>query len=336
MKFAELSNNEAVIQALVGMVDKNKVPHALMLHENDGGGGLMLALGFLQYLYCGSRSGSDSCGTCSNCNKISKLIHADIHFVIPVVLSASGSSASETSPSEAFLAQFRELALSNPRFTEQELYSALGFEGKNPVISVAESNALLRMLSMHSLEGGYSSVVIYLPEKMNSAAANKLLKMLEEPPEKTLFLLITHSPEKLLPTIVSRCQMFRVLSQSGSAALTYDDGGLLSSLMQALLSRDLAAALAIGERLAALPSRESAKGFCRYAAEKFRRVFLYSQGLTTLVEEDSEARTWASSLNSRFPRKALEILDRTLQRIDRNVNLKILFTDLVDRMFVNI
>jgi DNA polymerase-3 subunit delta' len=160
--------------------------------------------------------------------------------------------------------------------------------------------------------------------------------MLEEPPAKTLFLLITHEPEKLLPTIVSRCQMFRVASPLVSAAATYDDSGMLASLMDALIARDLMAALSVGEELAALPSRESAKGFCRYAAEKLRRVFLYQQGLAQLSEDDAEASGWASSLNPRFSRMTLGILDRTVQRIDRNVNLKILFTDLVNGMYINI
>lgn len=334
MRFAELSGNEPIVKAMAGMVDSGKVPHAIMLHENNGGGGFGLAMAFLQYLYCSSRSDGDSCGVCPNCNKISKFIHPDIRFAFPVVL--SGSSGSTVSPCEAFWGDFRTLALENPRFTEQELYAAFGFEGKKPVISVAEANALLLSLSIYSLEGGYSSVVILFPEKMNLPTANKLLKMLEEPPAKTLFLLITHEPEKLLPTIVSRCQMFRVASPLVSDAASYDDSGMLASLMDALIARDLMTALSVGEQLAALPSRESAKGFCRYAAEKLRRVFLYQQGLAQLSEDDAEASGWASSLNPRFSRMTLGILDRTVQLIDRNVNLKILFTDLVNGMYINI
>lgn len=335
MRFADLPKDGPLVKALAGMVDSGKLPHAIMLHENDGGGAFGLAMSFLQYLYCRQRKGEDSCGECPNCNKISKLIHPDVHFVFPVLLE-SGSSASESSPSEAYLGDFRKLAQANPRFSESELYGALGFEGKNPVISVSEANALLRGLSLHSLEGGYTSVLIFLPEKMNPAASNKLLKILEEPPSQTLFLLITHNPERLLPTIVSRCQTFRIAAPPVSAATTFDDGGLLASLMQALLGRDLAAALSCGEQMASLPSRENAKAFCRYAAEKLRRVFLIQQGLAELAGEDSEAAAWARAINPRFPRKALEMLDRSVRRIDRNVNLKILFTDLVDRMYMNI
>lgn len=309
-------------EILASMVDSGKIPHAILLHENDGGGAFPVAISFLEKLYGGAGG------------RVAKLIHSDVHFIFPVL--APASSASSVSPSEPYLEEFRKLAGENPRFTEQDLWEALGIEGKNPVISVAEANALLRVLGLHSLEGGYTAAVIYLPERMNAAAANKLLKMLEEPPSQTVFVLITHAPEKLLATIVSRCQMFRVQSPLVSAVDTYDDGGLLAGLMSALLERDLAAALSEGEQIAALPSKDSAKGFCRYAAEKFRRVFLYQQGLSALVPDDPEAREWAGRVSPKFPRKALEILDRTVGRIDRNVNVKILFTDLVDRLFINI
>lgn len=335
MRFADITGNAPVAGALAGMVDSGRVSHAILLHENDGGGAFPLAMAFLQYLYCPSRSGGDSCGVCPHCNKIGKLIHPDVHFVFPVVLPSSSAQA-ESSPSERFLTEFRALVLGNPAFKEQDLYTALEFEGKNPVIGVAEANALLRTLGLHSLEGGYTAAVIYLPERMNPQASNKLLKLLEEPPAQTVFVLITHTPEKLLPTIVSRCQMFRVASAPVSAAASYDDGGILDELMDALLSKDLSAALTAGERLAALPSRESAKGFCRFASERFRRVFLLQQGLGSLVPEDEAARRWAASVRKTFPRKAMDVLDRTVRRIDRNVNLKILFTDLVDRLFLNI
>ena len=312
----------SVGQILASMVDSGKVPHAILLHENDGGGAFPVAIEFLERLYGAAGS------------RVAKLIHSDVHFIFPVVL--SGSSSSTTSPSEPFLGEFRTLAQQNPSFTEQELWTALGFEGKNPVISVSEANALLRTLGLHALEGGYTSAVVYLPERMNSAAANKLLKMLEEPPSQTVFVLITHAPEKLLPTVVSRCQLFRVDSERISIADSYDDGGLLSSLMDALLSHDLSAALSEGEQIASLPSKESLKGFCRYASEKFRRIFLIQQRLPQLAADDSQAAGWASRVSPKFPRKALEVLDRTVRRIDRNVNVKILVTDLVDRLYLNI
>ena len=331
MKFADIEGNARVKAALAGMVDSGKVPHAILLHEDDGGGGVALALAFLQYLYCRKRGGGESCCECPACNKVSKLIHPDIHFVYPVVLSAD-------SVSEEYLAGWRKLVLENPRFSENELYSALGFEGKNTVIGVREANALLQKLSRYSLEGGYTSVLVYLPEKMNQTTANKLLKILEEPPAETVFVLVTHNPEKLLPTIVSRCQTLRVdpPAAAESTVLRYDDGGLLSSLMDALVAKDLSATLAVGEQLAALPSRDSARMFCRYASEKIRRVFLVQQGLGSIAGDDTQVHDWASSCRKTFPRKALEAFDRCSALIGRNVNMKILFTDLVCGLYKNI
>ena len=329
MKFAEIKGNAAACRALAGMVDSGRVPHAILFHEDDGGGGVALALAFLQYLYCKDKADGDSCGACAACNKISKLIHPDVHFIFPLVLSAGESV------SEQYAKQWRELVISNPDFTETELYEALGFEGKNTVIGVKEANALLRKLSQYSLEGGYTSVLVYLPEKMNTTTANKLLKILEEPPQQTVFILVTHSPERLLPTISSRCQLVRVESSSpnDSLALRYDDGGLFASLMESLLDRNLSGALEVGEQLASLPSRDSAKAFCKFASEKMRRVFLVQQGLDSLAGDDPDAVSWAGRLRNTFPRKSLEAFDRSSALIGRNVNLKILFTDLVGRLY---
>ena len=307
-----------LLNTLCGMVDSGRVPHALILHEDDGGGGVALAMQFLQHLYGGNP-------------RVAKMIHPDIHYIFPLV--QAGDSVSEQ-----YAKEWRALVQENPAFSEGDLYEALGFEGKTTVIAVKEANALLRTLSQYSLEGGYTTVLIYLPEKMNSVAANKLLKILEEPPQQTLFLMVTHAPERLLPTILSRCQLFRMSSGTDAAGVTlrFDDGGLLAELMQAAISRNLSAALEVGEQLAALPSRDSMRAFCRYAAEKMRHVFLLQQGLDQLAGDDAEVREWAARCKKSFPRKALEALDKASQLIGRNVNQKILFTDFVDRIFVNI
>lgn len=329
MRFSDIHMADDTVRALAGMVDSGKVPHALLFHEEDGGGAVPLAVAFLQYLYCRNRHDGDSCGECPACNKVGKLIHPDIHFIFPLVLSSGTLSVN-------YSAEWRSLVLGRPDFSEGDLYDSLGFEGKNTVIGKDEIASLLRTLNLNSLEGGYTSVLIYLPEKMNPVAANKLLKVLEEPPQKTQFVLVTHAPEKLLPTILSRCQMVRLKPTGAGTVLRYDDGGLLTSLMDALIARDLPAALAVGEQLADLPSRDNARAFCRFAAEKIRRVFLIQQGLASLAGDDADMAAWAGKCRKTFPRKALEILDRTDGRIARNVNLKILFTDLVDRMFLNI
>ncbi len=326
MNFAQIQGNGDVVRALVGMVDSGKVPHAIIFHEDDGGGAFPLCIAFLQYLYCASRHGGDSCGVCPSCNKIGKLIHPDVHFVFPTAASAI---------SEQYMEQFRALVSSNPRFAEADLMSAIGIEGKNSLIAVSEAKHLLESLSLSALEGGYRSVVIYLPERMNPDAANRLLKMIEEPPLGTEFLFITHQTEKVLPTIASRCQHIRVRpsGESGSE-VNFASPELFTELMDALLSKNLLSCLDVADRIAALPSRESAKAFCKFASDRLRLIFLASQGLMGPGEVGEDILRWAGAVPRSFPRRALAVFDRGYALTERNVNAKILFTDMVNRMFL--
>lgn len=326
MTFAQVSGQDQVKAALAGMVDADRVPHAILFHEDDGGGAFPLALAFLQYLFCAHRDG-DSCGSCPVCNKIGKLIHPDIHFIFPT---AAGSISLE------YMDKFRPLALERPCFTAAELLEAMGIEGKNSMIAVSEAKHLLDALSLSALEGGYRAVVIYLPEKMNQEAANRLLKMIEEPPQQTQFVLITHAPEKVLVTISSRCQRIRVAPSGPAAVVAFEEPELLHDLMDALLAKDLLSALGVADRLSALTSRESAKSFCKFAADAMRQLFLRQQGVTSLAVDGEEYDAWAAKCRKTFPRQALDALGRAQSLIDRNVNMKILFTDLVDRLYLSI
>ncbi len=341
MRFAQIQGNEGVKRALAGMVDSGKIPHAILFHEDDGCGAVPMCVAFLQYLWCRDRHGADSCGECPSCNKISKMIHPDIHFVYPVTGgSIIPSSAKPTALS--YVKQWRELVLGNPYFTEQELNEALGIEGKSSLISVAEAREILGRLSFHSLEGGWRAVVVYLPEKMNADAANRLLKSIEEPPEQTLFLLVTHAPEKVLPTIASRCQHIRLVPvrrpDATVGAEESEERELLTTLLSAVLARDLSAALEAGEAIAALPSRERIKSFLRHASGTLRQVFLCQQGLDAMVqapeEELAQIRRFAGGLKRSYVRSVLPFLDRSAMLIDRNVNGKIVLCDLVNKMFM--
>lgn len=325
MMFGGIKGNDDVKAALVGMLDSGKVPHAIMFHEEDGGDAFSFCQAFLSYLYCGDRKDSDACGCCPNCNKISKLIHPDVHYIYPVVSSAL---------SVQYIDRFRELARTSPRFTESELLSSMGEDKKNVMISVKEAHALLDTLSLSALEGGYRSVVIYLPEKMGAVAANKLLKMIEEPPQKTQFLLITHQGERVLQTIASRCQHIRLRSSGSVAVESFSSPELFSELMDKLLSRQLLDCLEHAETLAAMPSRDIAKEFCKFATYRLRRIFVIQQGVAKPEDKDEQSLRWAGSCKKTFPRQAMEIFDRALGLIDRNVNMKILFTDLVDRLYL--
>ena len=325
MTFAQIQGNEDVKQALIGMVDAGRIPHAILFHEDDGGGAFPMALAFLQYLFCRERSGGDSCDRCPSCGKVGRLIHPDVHFVFP-----TGAGML----SEQYLEPLRRLVADRPAFREAELAEALGIVGKSPMIAVTESRRLLEILSLSALEGGWRAVVIYLPERMNVEAANRLLKIIEEPPAQTQFLLIAHQLERVLPTIASRCQRIRVRSLGAAAGPVSADADVLDELMAALLGKDLSGALDVADRLAASATRESAKAFCTFAADRLRQVFLAQQGVEGVGEITPQARGWAARCRKTFPRQALEVLDRTQTLIGRNVNLKILFTDMTDRLFL--
>ena len=208
-----------------------------------------------------------------------------------------------------------------------------------------EARSILDRLSLSAVEGGYRTVVLYLPEKMNVQAANALLKMVEEPPRQTLFVLITQAPEKVLQTISSRCLHMRVqpLSPQADAEVHATEAAgnavlqdLFHDLLDALVARDLLKALETGEAVADLKVREQQKTFCRLASEDLRRLFLLqkSPALARVPEgEEDYYKRLSSALKPTFPRKALECLDRALLLLERNVNQKILFTDMVSQLY---
>ena len=292
------------------MAESGRVPNAIMFSEPDGGPAFRIALEVLQRLYGGDGA-----------MRVAKLIHPDVHFIFPV---------SSPLTSTQLMPQFRELALQSPSFTEAELNAALGIEGKLSIIAVAEAREVLGTLALSALEGGWRSVLIYLPEKMNPEAANRLLKSIEEPSDRTLFILISHSPEKVLQTIRSRCQQFQLGDEI--KAPDFDSPELLDSLMDALAGRDLLRAFEEGEKISALPSRDSAKAFCKFASDAMRNLFIAQQGLTLPSTGSGKADQWASRFKKTFPRAAMACFDKAHRLVERNVNMKIVFTDLVNRL----
>ena len=351
MRFADVIGNASVAKMLSSMADSGRVAHAMLLYENEGCGALALALAYVQYLNCSNPSNGDSCGECPSCRQISKLIHPDMHFIFPV---NKGPKTSDDKPtSESYLKYWRELAVADPYFTEADLQRAIGIEGKTGLIAVAEAKAIISKLSLASVTDGYKAVIFYLPEKMNQETANRLLKMVEEPPVKTVFLFITHAPEKVLQTIFSRCQSVRVMplskeeaaqvaalkpAQDSEEETIFMD--LFSDLLRGIVSRDLMSTLECGEAMAALDSREKQKAFCTFAANCIRKIFMLQQNMPQISEVAEHETDFYSEMASKCPKgfcmKAITNIEKVVSMIDRNVNSKILFCDLVNRMFLNI
>jgi DNA polymerase-3 subunit delta' len=206
MKFANIIGQEALQKQLIQTVTDNRISHAQLFAGPEGAGGLALALAYAQYICCANRTETDSCGQCVSCQKYEKLIHPDLHFVFPVVNSGSGKAVSDD-----FLPQWREALLEMPYQNLNHWIEIIASENKQGGIFEKESGEIIRKLNLKTYESEYKVMIIWMPEKMHVVASNKLLKMIEEPPAKTLFLLVSENPGQLLATILSRCQYIKLL-----------------------------------------------------------------------------------------------------------------------------
>ncbi len=205
MRFAEVIGHESLKRHLARAVDEGRISHAQLFTGRSGYGTLPLALAYVQYLNCTARHDGDSCGECPSCRKIAALVHPDLHFVMPV--NRQGKKSGEAVLSDQFLAEWRELfARTGGYFTESMWYEAIQLENQQGLISKKEADEIIRKLSFKSFEADYKAVIVWLPERMRAEASNTILKILEEPWPKTLFLLVSESPSALLPTILSRTQ----------------------------------------------------------------------------------------------------------------------------------
>ena len=200
MFFRDIIGQEDIKKQLIKNVQENKIAHAQLFCGGEGVGKLPLAIAYARYISCLHPSEKDACGTCPNCIKFNNLAHPDLHFIFPVVKKKSTKDI----VSDDYLAEWRELIAKNPYFNLQTWLGEMGAENQQAQIYVKESNEIIRKLSLKSSQGGYKIIIIWLPEKMNLECSNKLLKLLEEPAEQTVFLLVSEEPEMLLTTIQSR------------------------------------------------------------------------------------------------------------------------------------
>ena len=206
MRFADIIGHDALKARLRAQIDAGRVSHAQLFTGDAGYGSLPLALAYVQYLFCPHRHDGDSCGECPSCQQIEALAHPDLHFVYPV--NKREKKAGEVVISDMFIDKWRAIWQRNSGiFSAEEWYSDLDL-GKTMkgLISAKESEEIIRKLQFKSYSSEYKAMIIWLPETMNQEAANKILKILEEPWEKTLFILVSEQPELLLQTITSRTQ----------------------------------------------------------------------------------------------------------------------------------
>jgi len=211
MLFKNIIGQQEIKERLIQTVRENRVSHAQLFFGGEGRGKLALAIAYAQFINCRDKDRfvkGDSCGVCPSCIKYNKLIHPDLHFIIPV---AANATVKEKPTSRQFLKQYRELLLENDYFvTLNGWYEKIGIEKKQAGINVYDCSEIIRTLAYTSYESEYKIMIIWMVEKLNYQAAPKLLKILEEPPDKTLFLLIAEQHDQIISTIISRTQLIKI------------------------------------------------------------------------------------------------------------------------------
>ena len=375
MTFAEVIGQEAVAKRLKAMVDEGRIPNAVMLCGSQGVGKLALAVALATYIL-GEKEAIDNPSSDHARHQMAMLAkyeHPDLLFTYPTV-KPQGWPSEKQPVSDDFAAQWHELVSSGFYFFFNEWLESIKAENKQAIITAKESDELSRKLSLKSSQGGYKVSVIWLPERMNQASANKMLKILEEPPEKTLFILVSEEPEKLLETIRSRTQRIDVprvdtaaiereliarrgLDQDAAHRLARISNGSWTKALQLLDANDenkqfLSLFItfmrnAYGRRVSdlkqwsddlALEGRETQRRFLLYTGRMIRESFIYNFHIEELSymtqEEEDFCKRFSPFINEANIIEITELLQRCYRDIGQNANSKMVFFDLALKMIV--
>ena len=375
MKFSEVIGQEEVKDRLKQMVKENRLPHALLLCGPQGAGKMALAMAFASYLLCKTHDEDDACGHCSQCAMLSKWAHPDLMFTYPVIRPA-GTSSEHKMSSDDFINEWREMLINGPYFTMNVWLQSMNAANQQALIGVGESDLLLRKLSLKSSQGGYKVNIIWLPERMNAECANKMLKVIEEPPTETVFIMVCEEPELLHETIRSRTQRIDVkrldngeiedalvrlrgidadaahriaraaagswlnaleeLDQGNEKRLFFD---MFVLLMRLAYMRNIKELKKWSETVAAL-GREKQRRMLTYFLRLVRENFMYNFQNPELVymtsDEENFARNFARFINEANVIEMTSLLQRAMRDIGQNANPKMVFFDLATHIIVSL
>jgi DNA polymerase-3 subunit delta' len=364
MQFQDVIGQHTIKQRLLQSFAEDRIPHAQLLVGPPGNGKLALALAFAQYINCPNKQNDDSCGVCSSCRKYAKLIHPDLHFTIPVIKTTSIDKPT----SSDYMSKWRPYFLENPYPQYEKWMQLIADENKQGVIYVDEARDLMRKLNQKSYEAEYKVSIVWLPELMNITCANKILKILEEPPEKTIFILVSEAENKLLSTIRSRCQFIRVpkIADQDMQQALFDlpefDGANHTSIARlargnyflaiemirndearkfnfnqfALMMRNgygrkLAEILSWSEEIATI-GRVKQMGFLKYCGEFLRENFIFNLKEPELVymdvQENEFSMKFSPFINERNVINLFREFEKAYTDVSMNGNAKLIFTDL--------
>ena len=361
MQFKAIIGQEDIKGQLTKAVREGRIPHAQLFTGPSGVGKLQLAIAYAQYLACPNRTDTDSCGTCPSCLQYRKLQHPDLHFAYPIVKDDRGDTCAD------FAQQWQTILLEQPYFDLDDWYKALGVESKQGMIYEKESSEILRQLSLKAFADGFKTMIIWQPEKMNTVCANKLLKLLEEPPEKTNFILVSEHPEQLLTTILSRVQQVYIPRLSnelmaerfGADIAHIANGSYLTALklVESESEREtyfdqfvalMRNAWLVGHKknYDALQSlkkwsleiadskvgRERQKAFLQYAQQQLRENYIANLQQPDLnyqtAKEQDFSKNFAPFIHDGNVEKLMDELQKAEVQIGQNGNAKIIFFDL--------
>jgi len=368
MLFKDIVGQSEVKNKLIRSVRDNRIAHAQLFTGPEGTGKLMLAIAYAQYISCQNRGENDSCGVCPSCHKFEKLIHPDLHFVFPVneTKKKDDDEKSASRQSDAFIRQWREAILSNPYISESQWYETIGLENKLGIINTAESSEVIKKLSLKSFEADYKTMIIWLPERMHINASNRLLKLIEEPPPKTLFLLITENMGALLSTILSRTQIVKIsllkreeiatalvdlyrLSPGKAQDISRVANGnfqtaltlttiteenpyfeMFRQLMRHCYSKNVLGLLDWVDEASSL-SREKQKEMMLYSIKTIRECFMLNIGLGDIAylsgEEADFGKKFSPFVNNSNIKAIYAHYNSAIEHLGRNGNPQVVFTD---------
>lgn len=369
MFFKDVIGQEEAKQRLIREAKEGKIAHARLFCGPEGIGKLPLAIAYARYLSCNNPGEKDACGICPSCVKFNKLAHPDLHFVFPVIKKKSKDTVSDD-----FIAEWRELLSQTPYFNLNIWLEEMGAENQQAQIYVKESDEIIRKLSLKSSQGGYKIMIIWLPEKMNVECSNKLLKLLEEPPSQTIFLLVSEEPDMLLTTIQSRTQRFSLygieekyiaeklqsqygLQERDAISIGHRSEGnflkalesihlneenklffdLFVSLMRLSYQRKIREMKQWSETIAAM-GRERQKHFLSYCQRLVRENFIFNFQDPSLIfmneEEQNFSKRFAPYINEKNVMGIMDELSEAQRHIEQNVNARMVFFDFSLKMIV--
>ncbi len=365
MQFKEVVGHKYIKEKLIYTVKENRVSHAQLFLGPEGSGNLALAIAYAQYLSCDNKQENDSCGVCPSCLKYKKLVHPDLHFVYPV---ATSKSVKKDPVSDDYIEQWRETIIENPYINQNRWYEIIDVENKQGIINKNESVEILRKLNLKTFESDYKIMIIWLPEKMNAYAANKLLKLIEEPPEKTLFLLVSENSELIIPTILSRTQLIKIpkIDQESMLSALTDQLGLdpqkandivhlangnffeaqnilyktdeehynfeqFTTLMRLSYQRKIIDLIEWVDEISRL-GREKQKGFLIYSLRLIRENFMLNIQNKDMVyltqKEFAFSEKFSQFINQENINQLYQVLNRAHADIEMNAYNKIVFLDM--------